>query len=65
LREIGHPITLFGEGPAERRDRLRDLLSERVGAGEEVESEGEEGEEEVSEIKTSRVIEWDVTVSRK
>lgn len=27
LRELGHPITLFGEGPAQRRDRLRDLLS--------------------------------------
>lgn len=27
LRELGHPICLFGEGPAQRRDRLRDLLS--------------------------------------
>ncbi|KAI9217947.1 WD40-repeat-containing domain protein [Blastocladiella britannica] len=27
LREFGHPITLFGEGPAERRDRLRKILS--------------------------------------
>eukprot|EP00794_Sanderia_malayensis_P015756 gene15756-17345_t len=26
LRELGHPICLFGEGPAERRDRLRELL---------------------------------------
>ena len=26
LRELGEPITLFGEGPAERRDRLRNLL---------------------------------------
>ncbi|KAI1328311.1 WD40-repeat-containing domain protein [Xylariaceae sp. FL0255] len=26
LRELGEPITLFGEGPAERRDRLRGLL---------------------------------------
>ncbi|KAI1259821.1 WD40-repeat-containing domain protein [Xylariaceae sp. FL1019] len=26
LRELGEPITLFGEGPAERRDRLRELL---------------------------------------
>lgn len=23
LRELGHPICLFGEGPADRRDRLR------------------------------------------
>jgi U4/U6 small nuclear ribonucleoprotein PRP4 len=26
LRELEKPITLFGEGPAERRDRLRELL---------------------------------------
>ncbi|KIW65317.1 hypothetical protein PV04_07588 [Phialophora macrospora] len=26
LRELGQPVTLFGEGPAERRDRLRELL---------------------------------------
>lgn len=29
LREIGEPITLFGEGPAERRDRLRELLTDQ------------------------------------
>ncbi|PHH90806.1 hypothetical protein CDD83_2605 [Cordyceps sp. RAO-2017] len=27
LREMGEPITFFGEGPAERRDRLRELLA--------------------------------------
>ena len=27
LRNLGHPITLFGEGPADRRDRLRDVLT--------------------------------------
>ncbi|KAF3360334.1 hypothetical protein VdG1_01294 [Verticillium dahliae VDG1] len=27
LRELGEPVTLFGEGPAERRDRLRQLLA--------------------------------------
>ncbi len=27
LRQLGEPICLFGEGPAERRIRLRDLLS--------------------------------------
>lgn len=27
LRQLGEPICLFGEGPAERRSRLRDILS--------------------------------------
>ena len=27
LRELGEPITLFSEGPADRRDRLRELLA--------------------------------------
>ncbi|GAA6061238.1 hypothetical protein JCM10212_002697 [Sporobolomyces blumeae] len=27
LRELAEPITLFGEGPADRRDRLRDILA--------------------------------------
>lgn len=27
LRQLGEPICLFGEGPAERRIRLRELLS--------------------------------------
>lgn len=27
LRQLGEPICLFGEGPAERRARLRDILS--------------------------------------
>lgn len=27
LRQLGEPICLFGEGPAERRSRLKDLLS--------------------------------------
>ncbi|TPX50748.1 hypothetical protein SeMB42_g01236 [Synchytrium endobioticum] len=29
LREFGDPMTLFGEGPAERRDRLRFIMSQR------------------------------------
>lgn len=34
LRELGHPITLFGEGPAERRDRLKVIiLDQEEGAG--------------------------------
>jgi len=28
LRQLGHPICLFGEGPAERRNRLKELLAE-------------------------------------
>ena len=28
MRQLGEPICLFGEGPAERRNRLRDLLSQ-------------------------------------
>ena len=37
LRELGEPITLFGEGPGDRRDRLRELLTtqaEDAGEGE-------------------------------
>ena len=30
LREMGEPITLFGEGPGDRRDRLRELLTEQA-----------------------------------
>lgn len=27
LRQLGEPICIFGEGPAERRNRLREILS--------------------------------------
>ncbi|KAH8674651.1 WD40-repeat-containing domain protein [Tricladium varicosporioides] len=40
LREIGEPITLFGEGPGDRRDRLRELLAIQAEIDE---VEGEEG----------------------
>ncbi|KAK7520177.1 pre-mRNA splicing factor [Phyllosticta citriasiana] len=33
LRELGEPITLFGEGPADRRDRLRELLTVQAESG--------------------------------
>ncbi|KKZ65036.1 serine/threonine-protein kinase PRP4 [[Emmonsia] crescens] len=59
LRELGHPITLFGEDATDRRDRLRELLTDLeeqkeaagVATGEEgedvlmKEGEGEETEE--------------------
>ena len=60
LRELGEPITLFGEGPADRRDRLRELLTDLAeqqdaaaaedvemgeAAGEDEEDEGEQQEE--------------------
>jgi len=49
LRELGHPICLFGEGPAQRRDRLRDLLSvfEQLLPGFATHKEIEEEEEEI------------------
>lgn len=34
LRELGEPITLFGEGPGDRRDRLRELLLSQLEAEE-------------------------------
>lgn len=40
LRELGEPITLFGEGPADRRDRLRELLTVQAEA-EDVDGEGD------------------------
>lgn len=27
LRELGHPVTLFGEGPGDRRERLREVIA--------------------------------------
>ncbi|GAA6002493.1 hypothetical protein JCM10207_001149 [Rhodosporidiobolus poonsookiae] len=54
LRELGEPITLFGEGPADRRDRLRELIAkarlERGEAGE-VEEESSDSEDEDEEEK--------------
>ena len=50
LREIDEPITLFGEGPADRRDRLRDLIARaRLEKGEAMDVEEEQKESSESE----------------
>ncbi|XP_023019204.2 U4-U6 small nuclear riboprotein factor 60K [Leptinotarsa decemlineata] len=41
LRQLGEPICLFGEGPADRRSRLRDILS-RTGEDAVIKREAEE-----------------------
>ncbi|EEP76670.1 conserved hypothetical protein [Uncinocarpus reesii 1704] len=43
LRELGHPITLFGEDTTDRRDRLRGLLLELEEQQEAVAAAGEAG----------------------
>ena len=35
LRSLGHPITLFGEKPGDRRERLRELMAKMEVEGEE------------------------------
>lgn len=47
LRELGEPITLFGEGPGDRRDRLRELLYQRqVGDGDDSMCDGSDSEKD-------------------
>ncbi|KAI9024138.1 WD40-repeat-containing domain protein [Hyaloraphidium curvatum] len=47
LREYGEPITLFGEGPGDRRERLREIMSRALGDAMEYESlPGSESEED-------------------
>ena len=41
LRELGEPITLFGEGPGDRRDRLRELLTQQAEAGLDEDGDGD------------------------
>ena len=36
LRELGHPVTLFGEGHADRRERLREVIAKIELKGEEL-----------------------------
>src|SRR5271170_7107967 len=49
LREYGEPITLFGEDPGARRDRLREILSQRMEKGERVRVTEEEEEDDEDE----------------
>merc|ERR1712000_483306 len=60
LREMGEPVTLFGEGLADRRDRLRELLTIQAelagleGADTEMDDAPEEPEDEQEEEFYSR-----------
>ena len=49
LREYGEPITLFGEDPGARRDRLREILSQRMERGERIRVNEDEEEDEDDE----------------
>lgn len=53
LREMGEPVTLFGEGPADRRDRLRGLLADLAQKGGQVNADVEmkDAAEEEKEIE--------------
>ena len=52
LREIGEPITLFGERPEDRRDRLRFIISESKARKEDMEmDDGSDAESEDSGIE--------------
>ncbi|KAG5300966.1 U4/U6 small nuclear ribonucleoprotein Prp4 [Histoplasma ohiense] len=48
LRELGHPITLFGEDASDRRDRLRELLTDLEEQKEAVDAAAAEEGEDVS-----------------
>ncbi|ORX76735.1 WD40 repeat-like protein [Anaeromyces robustus] len=65
LRELGEPITLFGEGPAERRDRLREHLSRLSGEEVEMEKEKEEEEEKEKEKEEKETAEEFYTIGTK
>ncbi|CAH0394833.1 unnamed protein product [Bemisia tabaci] len=55
LRQLGEPICLFGEGPAERRNRLRDLLSR---LGEDAIKKKQEAEEERIQQEKDQETTW-------
>ncbi|KAF8141532.1 WD40-repeat-containing domain protein [Boletus edulis] len=55
LREIGEPITLFGERAADRRDRLIYVLSQiNAARGEELRMDEEESSESEEEVRSCR-----------
>jgi U4/U6 small nuclear ribonucleoprotein PRP4 len=55
LRELDEPICLFGEGPADRRERLRQLIAEIVESGIATEQKEEKDEQPVSDIPQDSV----------
>lgn len=63
LREMGEPITLYGERPEDRRDRLREVISTRrdrhvrMDESEESEDSGIEDEEKEEEFYTEGTME--------
>jgi U4/U6 small nuclear ribonucleoprotein PRP4 len=79
LRELGEPVTLFGEGPADRRDRLRELLTEQAHAQQaggqegvdvemqdaaEEEEEGDEQEEEFYSRGTEELLQARINIAQ-
>ncbi|CAI6286493.1 unnamed protein product [Periconia digitata] len=72
LRARGEPITLFGEGPSERRDRLRALLFDQQEAGDDdvdvvMQESGEptgEAEEEFFTAGTDHLLEARKDIAR-
>ncbi|GFG33691.1 hypothetical protein Cfor_02436 [Coptotermes formosanus] len=55
LRQLGEPICLFGEGPADRRSRLRDLLAR---LGEDAIKKKQEEEEERMQQEKDQETTW-------
>ncbi|XP_046385616.1 U4/U6 small nuclear ribonucleoprotein Prp4 [Ischnura elegans] len=55
LRQLGEPICLFGEGPADRRSRLRDLLAR---LGEDAIKKKQEEEEERIQLEKDQETTW-------
>nr|CAD7435699.1 unnamed protein product [Timema monikensis] len=55
LRQLGEPICLFGEGPADRRSRLRDMLAK---LGEDAIKKKQEEEEERIQQEKDQESTW-------